>query len=137
MIFASSLVCYDCVSRYDRVHIFHAAITEVLLLNIWCILLLTGKCFTSKWQKILSMLVFTFLEYGGLNHIIFLLLKKILFECFLPDNAFWYIEVDLSNLSLLDEVSDILFAIDFGNCFRTFGGWLDCQFIIRFSIWFV
>ena len=68
------------------------------------------------------MLVFTFLEYGGLNHIIFLLLKKILFECFLPDNAFWYIEVDLSNLSLLDEVSDILFAIDFGNCFRTFGG---------------
>ena len=46
----------------------------MFLLNISCILLLAGKCFTSNWRKFLPMFVFTLLEYGGLNHIIVLLL---------------------------------------------------------------
>ena len=46
----------------------------MFLLNILCILLLAGKCFTRKWRKFLPMFVFMLLEYGGLNHIMSLLL---------------------------------------------------------------
>ena len=36
-----------------------------------------------------------------------------------------YIGIKLQKIFSSDEMSDIRFAIDFGSCFRTSGGWLD------------
>ena len=46
-------------------------ILTVFLLNIFCMVWFRGKCFESRRKNILSMLLFTLLEKGGLNHIIF------------------------------------------------------------------
>ena len=46
----------------------------VFLLNILWKLLLRRKCFFTNFKNVLPILVFMFIEFGGLNHIIFLFL---------------------------------------------------------------
>ena len=59
-----------------------------------------------------------------------LLFKTTHVQCVLV-NGNWFI-----NYIFTYEVSDILFAKDFGNCFRTFWGWVDCLFIkIEINVW--
>ena len=73
------------------------------------------------------MLLFTLLEKGGLNHIIFCFLVFFLVFGSIKFNASrkpfsfkasLYGFNDSSKISSLDDDSDIRFAIDFGNCWR-------------------
>ena len=79
------------------------------------------------------MLLLTLLEKGGLNHIIFLLIVGAIKLNASPKplsfKASLYGFIDSSKISLLENVSDIRFSIDFGNCLRMLGGWLECLFI--------
>ena len=98
-----------------------------------------GKCFESRRTNILPMLLFTLLEKCGLNHIIFcflffcslLVVGAIQFNASLKPLSFkasLYGFIDSSKISLLDDVSDIRFSIDFGNCLRMLVGWLECLY---------
>ena len=76
MIFALNLnMLWLCPDMIESIFFMQLQLTlTMFLLNILCILLLAGKCFTRKWRKFLPMFVFMLLEYGGLNHIMSLLL---------------------------------------------------------------
>ena len=78
------------------------------------------------------MLLLTLLEKGGLNHIIFLLIVGAIKLNASPKplsfKASLYGFIDSSEISLLDDVLDICFSTDFGNCLRMLVGWLECLF---------
>ena len=126
--------------RNNRVDTFHATATNFysVYVKILCRTWLVEKCFFSNFRNTLPTFVFTLFEQGGLNQMIFLL--RILLLLFassctsfgkylgssvkpLSLSALLYILVDLLNISSLDDVSDICLAIDFGSCFKIFGGW--------------
>ena len=133
------------VSRYDWIHIFHAATTyfDNVFIKYFMHFIVGWEVFYWKVEKILTnvrfhapwiwrikpyyvppcSLTIFFLKTLVSRCILQLLFETTLVQCVLV------IEIDLSNAALLDEVSDILFVRDFGNCFRTFGGWLDCLLI--------
>ena len=116
----------------------------MFLLNILCISWSLGKCFDSSCRNVFPILVLTFFEYGGLNHIMFRFLLRFWFSSLffgagitnfnislklLSCNASLQILIDLLNTSVFDEVSDKPFSIDFGSCFNIFSGWLECLLI--------
>ena len=109
----------------------------VFLLNIFDNGFALGKCFFHILKMFFPMLVLTFKERGGLNHMIFLLLFRV---CFSP-SFFLYFNFSLkpllcsacshvvfaaSKMSWLHEVSVIRLLIGLCSSFKIFGGWFEC-----------
>ena len=73
---------------YDNTgHIFHAAVANFDCVSVENLVefVFLGKCLLTSQRKIFATLVWTFLLYGGLNHIIFLFLflfRDVLFRSF-------------------------------------------------------
>ena len=119
--------------------IFFMQLELTLTVFLLCILLVTGKCFTSKCRKALPKIL---LEYGGSNHTIFLVLVLWLFSSwrFGPTRCILqlFFETTLAQWVLVNQnwfikyiiawQSKNYFCNEFCNCFRTFWRWLHCLF---------
>ena len=107
----------------------------VFRLNSLCNAWPFGKCLSISCRKRLATLVVTILSNGGLNHMMFFLIRFRLFfliagsmkEILPPKplfvNASAYIGLDLLNSSLLQEIEESLSVIFIGRCLVTTGGW--------------
>ena len=129
----------------NKVDISHATATSFysVSVKILCRIWLFGKCFFSNFRNTLSELVITVLEQGGLNQIfsLFRFLPSLFSSCRtsfgkylsspvkpLSLSSLLQILIDLLNISSMEDVSDICFAIDFGSCFKIIGRWF--QFLL-------
>ena len=67
----------------NAAHVRHAAVTHfhVVLVKTGLRLWFGGKCFFIRLRKVLATLVCTFLLYGGLNQMMFLLLFRFAGAC--------------------------------------------------------
>ena len=114
----------------------------VFLLNILDNGFPLGKCFLSILKNNFPVLLFTFKEKGGLNHMIFLLLFHFssfrvcsslsLFLYFnsslkpLLRSTCSYVIFAASKISWLHEISVIRLLTALGSSFKIFGGWFEC-----------
>ena len=96
-----------------------------------------GKCRLTNFRNCFPTLLFTLLEYGGLNQIIFrfhlffsslpcLSPSSLTYSSFSWNPLFFrassYMGIDSLNICSLEDVSEILLLTDFANCRRTVGG---------------
>ena len=92
-----------------------------------------GKCLSMSFRNFAPKFVFTFIEYGGLNHIILRFLCFLGFPsqggsnfsvCVYPFlfNSAWYRGAAVSNISLFDDIADSLLFTAIGMFLRIEGG---------------